>query len=93
MPATVWMQATAVTQAATITQATSKSKDDSNFMTVHNSRKARNSRNDSNNRTANTVWTPVKARMLAKVVKPAAACREANYSRDTVKIRDFLQQQ
>jgi hypothetical protein len=26
--------------------------------------------------------------MLAKVVKPATACREANYSRDTVKIID-----
>jgi hypothetical protein len=26
--------------------------------------------------------------MLAKVVKPAKACREASYSRDTVKIRN-----
>jgi hypothetical protein len=26
--------------------------------------------------------------MLAKVVKPATACREANYSSDTVNIRD-----
>ena len=42
----------------------------------------------SNNRTTNTVGTPVKAGMLAKVVKPPAACREANCSRDTVKIRD-----
>ncbi len=32
--------------------------------------------------------TPAKAGMLAKVVKPAIACREVNYSRDTVKIRD-----
>jgi hypothetical protein len=29
-----------------------------------------------------------KAWMLAKVLKPATACREANYNRDTVKIRD-----
>jgi hypothetical protein len=42
-----------------------------------------NARN-SNNRTVNTVHQP-KARMLAKVVKPATACREANYSRDTIK--------
>jgi hypothetical protein len=26
--------------------------------------------------------------MLAKVVKPARACREANYSKDTINIRD-----
>jgi hypothetical protein len=26
--------------------------------------------------------------MLAKVVKPATACKETNYSRDIVKIRD-----
>jgi hypothetical protein len=26
--------------------------------------------------------------MLAKLVKPATACREANYSRDTINIRD-----
>ncbi len=32
--------------------------------------------------------TPAKAGMLAKVVKPPIACREVNYSRDTVKIRD-----
>ncbi len=37
-------------------------------MTAHNSGKTRNSRNESSNRTANTVWTPAKARMLAKVV-------------------------
>jgi hypothetical protein len=29
-----------------------------------------------------------KAGMLAKVVKLATACRQANYSRDTVKIKD-----
>jgi hypothetical protein len=55
-------------------------------MTVHNSTNASNRWKDSNNRTANTLWTPAKAGMLAKVVKPA--CRVANYSRDTVKIRD-----
>ncbi len=52
-------------------------KDDSNIITDHNSRKANNSRNESNNRTANTVWTPVKAGMLAKKVKLATAWREA----------------
>jgi hypothetical protein len=26
--------------------------------------------------------------MLAKVVEPASACREASYSRDTINIRD-----
>jgi hypothetical protein len=42
-------------------------------MTAHNSRNASNSRNESNNKTANTVWTPPKAGMLAKTVKPATA--------------------
>jgi hypothetical protein len=37
-------------------------------MTAHNSIKASNSRNESNNRTANTVWMPPKAGMLAKTV-------------------------
>jgi hypothetical protein len=37
---------------------------------------------------ANTVWTTAKAGMLAKVVKLTTAHREANCSRDTVKIRD-----
>ncbi len=49
-------------------------------MTAHNCRDASNSRNESNNKTANTVATPEKAGMLAKVVKPATACRKA-YSR------------
>jgi hypothetical protein len=71
------MQATAVRQATTVTSATSNIKDDSNIMTAHNSRKA------SNNRIANTVWTPTKAGMLAKTVKPATAWREANSSRDS----------
>jgi hypothetical protein len=76
------MQETAVTQATTVTPSTSNIKDDSNFMTAHNSRKASNSRNESNNRTANTVWTPPKAGMLAKTVKSAIAWREANSSRE-----------
>jgi hypothetical protein len=65
-----------------VTPATINIKDDSNSMTAHNSRKASNSRNERNNRTANTVWTPPKAGMLAKTVKPATAWREANSSRD-----------
>jgi hypothetical protein len=60
------MQATSVTQATTVTPATSNIKDDSNIMTAHKSRNASNSRNESNNRTANIVWTPSKAGMLAK---------------------------
>ncbi len=51
-------------------------------MTAHNNRNASNNRNESNNRAANTVWTPPKAGMLAKTVKPATAWREANSSRD-----------
>jgi hypothetical protein len=43
-----------------------------------------NSKNDGSNRSANTVGTPAKAGTLAKVVKPATACRKANYSRDTI---------
>jgi hypothetical protein len=35
-----------------------------------------------------TQLTPAKAGMLAKVVKPAIACREVNYSKDTVKVRN-----
>jgi hypothetical protein len=75
MPATVQMQATEVTQATTVMSATSNIKNESNFMTAHNSR------NESNNRTANTVWTPSKAGMLAKTVnqqhggRPTAAER------------------
>jgi hypothetical protein len=57
-------------------------------MTVHNSRKASNNRHECNNRSANTVWTTAIAGMLAKVVKLTTAHREANYNRDTVKIRD-----
>jgi hypothetical protein len=39
---------------------------------------ASNSRNENDNRTANTVGTPTTAGMLAKVVRPATACRVAN---------------
>ncbi len=63
----------------------SNSKDDSNIMVAHNSRNA-SSRNESNNRTAKTLWVPEKTGILAKLVKPA--CREANYNRDIIKIRD-----
>jgi hypothetical protein len=44
-------------------------------MTTHNSRNASNRSNESNIRTSNTVWTPSKAGILAKTVKPATACR------------------
>ncbi len=50
-------------------------------MDAHNSKNASNSRNESSNRTANTAWTPTKAGMLAKTLKPATAWREANSSR------------
>ncbi len=67
-----------VTQAAAVTIAISNSKDDSNTMTAHNTRNASNSRNESNSRTANTVGTPIRAGMLAKVMKPATACMDDN---------------
>jgi hypothetical protein len=38
-------------------------------------------------KSASTVGMPTKAGTLAKVVKPATACRKANYSRDTIYIR------
>jgi hypothetical protein len=82
MPAIIWMQEIAVTQATTVTPATIKIKDDSNIMTAHNCRSTSNIRNECNNRTANKVWTPSKAGMLAKTEKPATAWREANSSRD-----------
>ncbi len=75
------MSATVGMPAIAVTPATSNSKDDSNSMTVHNSRNA-------SNRTANTVGMPAKAGMLENLAKPATTCREANYSRDTVNIRD-----
>jgi hypothetical protein len=76
-----------MTQPTTVTPATSNIKDDSNIMTAHNSSNASNSRNESNNRTANRVWTPSKAGMLAKTVKPVTAWREANSSRDNGNIK------
>jgi hypothetical protein len=79
-----------VTQAAGTT-ATSNSKDDNNNMSNHNSRNASNSRNESNSRTANTVGMPT-AGMLAKVMKPATACREDNNNIDTNNMR-WQQQQ
>jgi hypothetical protein len=51
-------------------------------MTAQNSRNTSNSKNKTNNRTANTVWTPSKAGILAKTAKPAKAWREATSSRD-----------
>jgi hypothetical protein len=56
-------------------------------MTTHNSRNASNSKNESNNRTANIVWTPPKAGMLAKTVKPATAWREDNSARDNSSVK------
>jgi hypothetical protein len=53
-------------------------------MAAYNSRNASNSRNESNSRAANTVDAPTIAGMLAKVMKPATACREAM---DTIIIR------
>ncbi len=75
------MPATTGTRAIAVTLATSISKDDSRIMTAPNSRNASKSRNKSNNRTANSVLTPAKAGTLAKVKKPATACREANHIR------------
>ncbi len=68
MPATAGMQAKAATPA------TSNNKDDNKSLTAH-IRNASNIRNKtkSNNRTANTLRTPAKAGMLAKVVNPATA--------------------
>jgi hypothetical protein len=51
-----------------------------------------NSRNESNARTANTVGTPKTAGMLAKVMKPATACREDNSNIDIINMR-WQQQQ
>jgi hypothetical protein len=71
------MQATAVMQAGAVTPATSNSKDDSNCMTIHNRRNKRNSRNESKKRADNTGGTPAKAVILAKLVKPATACKDS----------------
>jgi hypothetical protein len=56
-------------------------------MTADNSRNASNSRNESNSRTANIVGTPTIAGMLAKVMKPATACRENTNNIDTINMR------
>jgi hypothetical protein len=80
------MQA-AVTPAVAVMTATSNSKDDSNNMTAQNSRNASNSRIESNSRTANTVGTPTIAGILAKVMKPATACREDNNNIDIINMR------
>jgi hypothetical protein len=43
---------------------------------------------ESNNRTTNRVGMPEKAGRHAKVVKPATAFRKANYTRDTINIKE-----
>jgi hypothetical protein len=73
-----------VTQAAAVTTTTSSTEDDSNDTTTHNNRNASNSWNESNSRTANKVRTPTTAGILAKVMRPATACREDNINIDTI---------
>ncbi len=68
-------------QAAALPPATSNSKDESDNMTAHNNRNA------SNSRTANTVGMPITAGMIAKVMKPATACREDINNKNTIDIR------
>jgi hypothetical protein len=71
----------AVTQATAVMPTTCNNKHDSHSSSACNSRHTNNTRNESNirnesnNRIANTVWTPSKAGMLAKTVKPATALR------------------
>ncbi len=48
---------------------------------------AHNSRNESNSKTASRVGTPTTAGMLAKVMKPATACREDNNNIDIINMR------
>jgi hypothetical protein len=74
-------------QAAALAPATSNSKDESNNMTPHNNRNASNSRNESNSSTANTVRMPITAGIIAKVMKPATACREDINNKNTIDIR------
>ncbi len=69
------MPAVAGMQATAVTQAT--------LVTPATS----NSRNKRSNRSAKTVGTPTNAWTLGKVVKPATACRKANYSSDIIYIR------
>jgi hypothetical protein len=86
------MPATARVQATVVKLATSNSKDDSIILTAHNSTNPSN-RNKSNNRTANTVGTLEKAKMLAKVVKPTTACRDTSSSSRNSQLEHQQQQQ
>ncbi len=85
----IYSHAFTVTQAAAVTPppATSNNKNDSNSMAAHNGMNAGNSRNESKNRIGNTVGTPTRAGMLAKVRKPATGCREDNNNMDSINIR------
>jgi hypothetical protein len=73
-------------QPKAVTPATSNSKDDSNGVTALNSSNSSNSRNESNNRTAKTLGTEAKSGDAKS--SEATACKEDNYSRDTVNIRN-----
>ncbi len=69
----------------------SNNRDASNSSDASNDSDASNEQNnwnESSNRNANPVGTPSKAGTLARVVKPVKACRNANYSRDTIYIRN-----
>jgi hypothetical protein len=74
MPAMAKMQAAAVMEATAVRQAAA--------VTPATSK----SKDDSNSMTAYTFGTPTVAGMLAKLVKPATACREANNNMDTIHI-------
>ncbi len=75
MLAAAGVQETGVTHAEAVMPA----KSNSNSMTATIAgTQAKKSRNESNNRTAIRVGTPTRAGMLAKLVKLATACREAN---------------
>jgi hypothetical protein len=76
-----------VEKSEAVTPLTSSSKDNSNNMTAHNTRKESNSRNDSNSRTNSTVGMPTLAGMLAKLMKPATACRDDNNNMGTINMR------
>jgi hypothetical protein len=71
---------------------TSNSKDGSNNRTAYKNRNASNSRNESNSRIANREGMPTTAGMIAKVMKPATACREENININTINMR-WQQQQ
>jgi hypothetical protein len=57
-------------------------------LTIYNSRNTNNSRNESKIGAPNAVGAPTKARILAKLVRPATTCKEADNSMDTINIRD-----